>query len=473
MRAADPRMRDTADDLKNSLLKGISAVNSSTGKATRIQLFSLSTPQMRAFHMSWFAFFLCFFAWFGIAPLMPIVRKELALTKDQVGWCIIGSVSITILARIAFGWLCDRIGPRLSYTWLLTLGSLPVMGIGLANSFESFLLFRVLIGVIGASFVITQYHTSQMFAPNCIGTANATTAGWGNLGGGVTQLVMPLVFAAFVSLFGVSEAIGWRLAMVLAGVLCFVTGVAYYLLTQDMPAGNFAQLRSEGKMPAANQTKGNFFAVAKDPRVWSLALIYACCFGMELTLDNIAALYFTDYFQLDLYWAGAAAGSFGMMNLFARALGGYISDRFSLTWGLKGRVRWLFLALLCEGLCLMLFSSMSVVWLAIPAMLLLGLFVKMSNGATYAVVPFVNRQSLGSVAGIVGAGGNIGAVAAGFLFKGTTPWPTVLMMLGVCVTVCSTAALAVWFSPELEAEVARQHQPEPVAESLELAGATA
>ena len=46
-------------------------------KATRITLFSFSTPQMRAFHMSWIAFFLCFFAWFGIAPLMSVVRDEM------------------------------------------------------------------------------------------------------------------------------------------------------------------------------------------------------------------------------------------------------------------------------------------------------------------------------------------------------------------------------------------------------------
>ena len=99
-------------------------------KATRIRLFDFKTPQMRAFHMSWFAFFLCFFAWFGIAPLMSVVEKEMGLTKEQIGWCIIGSVSITIIARLAIGWLCDRIGPRLCYTWLLILGSLPVMGIG-------------------------------------------------------------------------------------------------------------------------------------------------------------------------------------------------------------------------------------------------------------------------------------------------------------------------------------------------------
>ena len=148
------------------------------GKATKIRLFCLRTPQMRAFHMSWFAFFLCFFAWFGIAPLMKVVRTEMGLTKEHIGWCIIGSVAVTVLARLFIGWLCDRIGPRLAYTWLLLLGSLPVMGIGLAQNFETFLLFRVLIGGIGASFVITQYHTSIMFAPNCVGTANATSAGW-------------------------------------------------------------------------------------------------------------------------------------------------------------------------------------------------------------------------------------------------------------------------------------------------------
>ncbi len=68
------------------------------------------------------------------------------LTRSQIGWCIIGSVAITIVARLIAGWLCDRIGPRLTYTWVLILGSLPVMGIGLAHNFETFLLFRVLIG---------------------------------------------------------------------------------------------------------------------------------------------------------------------------------------------------------------------------------------------------------------------------------------------------------------------------------------
>ena len=54
-------------------------------KATKIELLNFSTPPMRAFHVTWFAFFLCFFAWFGVAPLMPIIRDELGLTKEQIG----------------------------------------------------------------------------------------------------------------------------------------------------------------------------------------------------------------------------------------------------------------------------------------------------------------------------------------------------------------------------------------------------
>src|SRR5580704_16671095 len=95
-------------------------------KATRIDLLDFSSPQMRAFHMSWFAFILCCFAWFGMAPFMPIVRAEFKLTPDQVKYTVIASVAITFFARLFFGWLCDIIGPRLSYTILLAVGSIPV-----------------------------------------------------------------------------------------------------------------------------------------------------------------------------------------------------------------------------------------------------------------------------------------------------------------------------------------------------------
>ncbi len=424
-------------------------------KATSIQLFNIKTRQMRAFHMSWFAFFLCFFAWFGIAPLMAVVREELDLTKVQIGNTIIASVAITIVARLVIGWLCDRIGPRLTYTFLLILGSLPVMGIGLAQDYTTFLLFRLGIGVIGASFVITQYHTSVMFAPNCVGTANATSAGWGNLGGGVTQMIMPLIFAAFLA-FGLSDAASWRLAMVAAGAVCFCTGLAYFFFTTDLPDGNFKELRASGEMPSSEK-RGSFKSAAKDHRVWALFLVYAACFGIELTINNIAALYYIDYFGLGIRTAGLVAGLFGLMNIFARTLGGYISDRFVRRSGLHGRVRWLFIALLIEGVALVFFSQMRVIALAIPVMIIFSLFVQMSEGATYSIVPFINKKALGAVAGIVGAGGNMGAVAAGFLIRSEhITYPQALLILGGLVSICAFATFLVRFKPAEEEAAARE-----------------
>lgn len=414
-------------------------------KATSIRLANFSTAPMRAFHMSWFAFFICFFGWFGLAPLMPVIREELHLTKAQIGNLTIASVAITVVVRALMGFVCDRIGPRRAYTWLLIAGSLPVMAVGLAHDYQTFLLFRLAIGAIGASFVITQYHTSLMFAPNIVGTANAASAGWGNLGGGVTQMAMPLLFTAIVSL-GANKAFGWRMAMVVPGVIMFITGVAYSFLTQDTADGDFKELRARGEIAGAHAAKGAFAAACRDSRVWALFFIYASCFGMELTIDNIAALYFTDNFHLGLTAAGVVASTFGMMNLFARALGGIVSDRCAKSRGLRGRVLLLGATIGCEGVALMLFSRMRWLPLAIGAMMLTGLFIKMSNGATYAVVPFVNRKALGAVAGIVGAGGNAGSVLAGFLFKGSMPWTQALLVLGVVVTAISLLSVLVRFS---------------------------
>ncbi len=439
-------------------------------KATAIRFCDFRTPQMRAFHMSWFAFFLCFLAWFGMAPLMPIVRAELHLSREQVGWCMIGSVAFTAVARIVMGWICDRIGPRLAYTGLLILGSIPVMGIGLSDSFATFLMARMAIGVIGASFVITQYHTSAMFASNCVGTANATTAGWGNVGAAASQLLMPLVFGGFVTVLGFSESLGWRSAMVLAGAICAVTGVAYFFLTQDTPEGNFQALRAEGRLPTRSSAGGSFLSVCRDHRVWALVMVYGACFGVELTIHNVAALYFLDYFaafeQMEttraLWLAGLMAGCFGLMNLFARTVGGLVGDRFGQRFGLSGRVKWLFVVVFCEGLALMVFSRMNVLVLAIPSLVLFALFVQMASGATFSVVPFVNRKAMGTVAGIVGAGGNVGAVAAGFLFKSSAlSWPNALFLLGAVVICVSFVSFAVVFSSHEEA-VARDAVAEAI-----------
>jgi NNP family nitrate/nitrite transporter-like MFS transporter len=301
----------------------------------------------------------------------------------------------------------------LSYTILLLIGAIPVLGIGLSNSYESFIWFRFFIGVIGASFVITQFHTSVMFAPNVVGTANAVAGGWGNLGGGVTNLVMPLIAAGFVGLSMVAKGDSLRYAMIIPGVMLLVMAFIYYRYTKDTPAGNYNEIERQTK----EKKKGTFLIALKDYRTWILAFAYAACFGIEITVDNVAATYFVDQFGATVIAAGALASIFGFMNLFARALGGIFSDKVGKKYGLRGKAFLLAGFLLAEGIGIILFAKAGSLSMAIASMLLFALFLKMANGGTYSIVPFINKDAIGSVAGIVGAGGNIGAMLVGFLFK--------------------------------------------------------
>ncbi len=399
--------------------------------------------------MTWLAFFVCFFAWFAVAPLMPIIRGEFKLTADQVANINIAAIGITIIARMVIGPLCDKYGPRRTYTALLAFGAIPVVGIAFAQSYEVFLVFRLAIGIIGASFVVTQFHTSVMFAPNVVGTANATVGGWGNAGGGVTQTAMPFFVAALISL-GVTPALGWRFAMILPGVMMLIVAVLYWKFTQDTPEGDIIDLRKQGVSVETGKKGGLavFKQAASNYRTWCLAATYAACFGLELFIHNVVTTYYVDKFALSLTNAGLAAGIFGILALFARAFGGIASDAVARAKGLDGRTMLLFGLMVGEGLGLLAFAKSDSLILAIASMSVFGLFVHMACGATYALVPFVDRTALGGVTGIVGAGGNIGGVAAGFLLKGVGNMQQAMFILGAIVLVTSLCAIAVRFSTE-------------------------
>jgi NNP family nitrate/nitrite transporter-like MFS transporter len=186
----------------------------------------------------------------------------------------------------------------------------------------------------------------------------------------------------------------------------------YYRYTSDTPNGNYNETGS--RKSAGGKTD---WSTLLDWRIWALSLAYAVCFGMEITFDNIAALHFVDSFNLSQSAAGFWAGVFGFMNIFARALGGIAADKVGNRFGMKGKGLLLSAMLLLEGIGLTLFALSGNLELAIISMLSFALFLKMANGATYGIVPFINQQNVGMVSGVVGAGGNVGGMLFGFLFK--------------------------------------------------------
>jgi len=113
------------------------------------------------------------------------------------------------------------------------------------------------------------------------------------------------------------------------------------------------------------------------------------------------------------------AGCFGLMNLFARSLGGIFSDVLFARFAFRGRIWAQFIALFGEGCFLFVFACVSneYEWYhALMALVMFSLCVQMAEGTSYGIVPFMKPEQLACVSALVGAGGNAGAVFAGFAF---------------------------------------------------------
>jgi NNP family nitrate/nitrite transporter-like MFS transporter len=157
--------------------------------------------------------------------------------------------------------------------------------------------------------------------------------GWGNLGGGVTQILMgSIIFPILKDMYDGSAEKAWRTACVFPAVIGLITAVCVIKYTDDSPSGNYSKMKKQKTMGNVNVRK-SFQKGANNANTWLLFVQYACCFGVEITMNNASALYFRDEFGLRTESAAAIASIFGWMNLFARGLGGYASDKCNARYG--------------------------------------------------------------------------------------------------------------------------------------------
>jgi len=385
-------------------------------RASEIKLCSFARPHMRAFHCSWWSFFIAFFIWFSIAPLLNDVRDSLGLSREQIWTSNICSVAGTILMRFINGPLCDKFGARILMGVILMCAAIPTACTGLVNTAVGLYILRFCIGLGGSTFVMCQFWATRMFTKEVAGTANALVGGWGNLGGGVTQIVMGTVLFPLFKAFGMTADMAWRTVCIVPAVVAFATGLAVMRISDDCPKGNYSDLKKKGLMPEISASS-SFRQGACNLNTWLLFIQYGCCFGVELTMNNAASKYFQDVFLLPTESASAIASIFGWMNLFARGLGGFTSDKLNGKMGMRGRLLWQSTCLFFEAGCVLWFSKTTNLGLAIFILVIFSTLVQAAEGSTYGIVPYVDPPSTGSIAGIVGAGGNTGAVCFGLCFR--------------------------------------------------------
>ncbi|MGL6315489.1 NarK family nitrate/nitrite MFS transporter [Vibrio sp. WXL103] len=431
---------------------------------SKFSIFSF-TGKMKILHLSWMAFFITFVVWFNFAPLLQMVKETLGLTTQEIKTLLVLNVALTIPARVLIGMFTDRFGPRLVYSALLAICSIPCFMFAFADSFMQAAIARFLLGFIGAGFVIGIRLVSEWFPHNELGTAEGIYGGWGNFGSAAAAFTLPTV----ALLFGGDE--GWRYAIAVTGVMSLVFSFVFYRNVSDTPKGS-TYFKPKHLTAMEVTSKGDFYfllgmkipmyavlgllawklspsgiGMLTDTMVYSiyaglvvlylieasqvwkvnkgiftkpveeihqykfkqvavLNVLYFATFGSELAVVSMLPLFFSETFGLSAVLAGMVASAYAFMNLMSRPGGGWISDKF----GRKSTLLFLTAGLAVGYFMMGQVGSDWPVWLAVVCAMVCSFFVQAGEGAVFATVPLIKRRMTGQIAGMTGAYGNVGAV---------------------------------------------------------------
>ncbi|MBD2431925.1 MULTISPECIES: NarK family nitrate/nitrite MFS transporter [Fischerella] len=460
-------------------------------------LFSFN-GRYRILHLTWFAFFLTFVCWFNFAPFATTIGKQLNLTPEQVKTLGICNLALTIPARIIIGMLLDRFGPRITYSLLLIFASVPCLATALSQNFDHLVISRLLMGIVGAGFVVGIRMVSEWFPPKEIGIAQGIYGGWGNFGAFGAEFTLPTIAVAASFMNG--GASNWRFAIALTGIIAAIYGLIYYNSVQDTPVGKvYKRPKKNGALEVTSvksfwaliisnfglifalgllawrlaQKNIHFFTQSQMYLVWLLlAGLFAYQTYKAYQVNKELLIGKKTYAPSERYQFRQVAlleftyvTNFGSELAVVSMLPAFFEKTFGLEHVVAGMIAatYPFLNLISRpsgGLISDKFGSrkwtMTIIsggiavgylmahfinssWpipLAIVVTMFAAYFAQAGCGATYSIAPLIKKEATGQIAGNVGAYGNFGGVVYLTIFS-LTDASTLFSTMGIAAMMCA------------------------------------
>lgn len=176
---------------------------------------------------------------------------------------------LTIPVRILVGMLVDKFGPRIMYATLLALCGALCFFFAFATSYEMLAMARLLLGCVGAGFVIGINAISEWFPARQVGWRKVFTVA-GATSGRRRRRHFPAVGRAG---FRRPECLA-RWAVATTGVIALVYSVIFYVLASDTPKGStYFKPKKLGAMEVTSRGDLALYIMMQIPMMAALAVL--------------------------------------------------------------------------------------------------------------------------------------------------------------------------------------------------------
>ncbi|MGH1287830.1 nitrate/nitrite transporter [Bacillus toyonensis] len=319
-----------------------------------------------------------FMVWVLISSLMPNIKKDIALSDNEIALITAIPVILGSLMRILLGHWTNRFGARLNFVISFLILLFPVFYISIANSIVDLVIGGLVLGIGGATFSIGVTSLPKYYPKERHGFINGIY-GAGNIGTAITSFAAPLL----------ANSIGWVTTVRLFIIPLLIFVILNFFLGDPLEPRDNNSLRKQIK------------AVYRNEKLWFLSFFYFITFGSFIAFTVYLPIFLVSNFHLTPVDAGIRTAIFITIATFLRPIGGLLGDKFNPL---------LILLFVFSGLTFsgILLSFSPTIMLYTIGCLIVAFCSGIGNGVIFKLVPYYFSKQIGIANGIVSAMGGIG-----------------------------------------------------------------
>jgi len=356
--------------------------------------------------VSTLAFTVCFMVWMMFAVIGIPLKKTLGLNATEFGLLTAMPVLTGALSRVPLGIWTDRYGGRIVMTVLMAVTVPAIWLMAYATQFWHFLVIGLFVGLAGGSFSVGTPYVARWFPRGQQGFAMGIY-GAGNSGAAVNKFVAPAILVAF----------GWAMVPQVYAAIMFGTVLLFWLFSYSDPAH---------LVPPTTRFSDQL-KLLKDPKVLKYCQYYSIVFGGYVALSLWMVQYYVGEYGLDIRAAALLAACFSLPGGVLRAVGGWLSDKYSahaVTWWVMW-VSWICLFLLSypqTDFTIQTANGPSTFHIGLNVytftmlMFILGISWAFGKASVFKYISDEYPDNIGTVSGIVGLAGGLGGFILPILF---------------------------------------------------------